>query len=85
MQFYGSNAILTSTANEELVQLTAPYTAYSRFIFTNDQACQIQVNNSAPIYLRASQGFNSDKHDYHIYSFIIVSASITYNFLAEVE
>jgi len=85
MQFFGTNAIQTSTASQELVQLTAPYTAYSKFSFMNDQSCQIQINTSSAIYLRAAQGFDTDRHDYHIYSFIIVTAGITYNFIAEVE
>ena len=80
-QFFGSADILTSTSNQELVNLQSPNTAFGKFSFMNDQSCTVSINGSLPIRLRASQGFDCEKRDYHINSFVIIEPSITFNWI----
>jgi hypothetical protein len=48
----------------------------------NDSDCSVLINeNSAAIFLRAGQGFETNELDSPIYSFKIVEAGISYNFL----
>lgn len=74
----------TSTANQELVVgLSGNWTKapeYYKFSFINDQDCTIKVNGNT-IPLRAGQGFESTTEDVNIESFILVTASVTYNFV----
>jgi len=87
MQYLGSSAIMTSTSNQEIVQtqLVAPYTSLGKFTFINDAVCHVLINNSAPILLRANQGFYSEQEDYRINSFIIVDSGITFSWIGEIS
>jgi len=84
-QFMGSSDLQTSTPNQELIVLSASYESFRKFSFLNDQSCHVKINNSDPIFFRASQGFDADKKDYLIGSFIIVEGGITFNFVAELS
>jgi hypothetical protein len=85
MPFLGSPSIQTSTANQQLVP-NAPSSwtlgySFKKFSFANDQDCTITVNTDSPIFLRAGQGFESDKSDTPITSFLIKESGITYNWI----
>lgn len=84
--YLGNPSLQTSTANKEVlpnppVGWTGKYNCY-KFSFDNDQPCTVKINNGSPIYLRGGQGFETKKEDAPIWSFIIVEAGITYNFVA---
>ena len=82
----GSSELETSVAGAEIVPsppvewVNANY-SFNKFEFVNDQACTVIVNNSDPIYLRASQGFKAEKRDMNITSFKVVEGAITYNWI----
>lgn len=81
--YLGSNNLLTSVANQEVIPSTPldwtnGYHLY-KFSFKNDQACQVIINNETTLYLRANEGFNIELGDKEIFSFKIVQADITFN------
>lgn len=76
--FLGSPAIITSTAEQELVEKGI---FYHKFSFFNYETCTISINGSDPIYLAAEQGFSSDFHDVLVKSFIIKEANIRHNWV----
>lgn len=85
--YIGSSELKTTTeANEQVIpnkpeSWTMKYNCY-RFSFMNDQQCSVLINsNTNPIMLRAGQGFTMSEIDSPIYSFKIVEAGITYNFI----
>jgi hypothetical protein len=80
--YIGSNSLQTSTANQEIIpSIPIQYNLY-KFQFQNDEDCSIFINKSAaPLFLRAGQGFEMDKNDAPIYSFKIVEADITFNWI----
>jgi hypothetical protein len=86
VNYIGSNAVQTSTANQEVVPVAPEHWSrgysFYKFSFYNDQSCTIKVNGGDPIYLREGQGFNTEVYDAPIRSFIIVEPSIRYNFVA---
>ncbi len=84
----GSDSLLTSTANIEVVP-NAPvewsddrFTFY-KFYFMNRENCTVVINGDSdnPIYLDAFQGFQTDGADKEIESFVIREANIRYNFV----
>jgi len=82
----GSPSILTSTANKELVPPSPAgwvnmKLGFYKFDFRNLQACTVKINDGAPIYLDAEQGFNSSSEDAIIYSFVIVETNIQYQWV----
>jgi len=83
--YFGSNDLLVSTANKELIQQHAPRAGYEirayKFSFMNNENCHVKINGSGQILLQAGQGFNIDKDDEKILSFVIVEAGITYNYI----
>jgi len=83
--YFGCSSTQTSTANVEIIQQHKPssYTNFSAYklSFMNNLACQIKINNGDAIYLKANQGFSCDYYDFPISSFIIVTASVEYNYL----
>lgn len=84
--YFGTSAMLISTANLEVIQQHKPatwdgqFTTY-KFAFNNAGACQVKINGSDSIYLAANQGFTSDYYDQPIYSFVIVTNAINYNYI----
>lgn len=83
--FIGSSDLETSVANQEIIpdapeSWTIGYKFY-KFEFVNDQICHIKINNGDAIYLRASQGFNSNEIDGKIESFKIVENDITFTWI----
>lgn len=85
--YFGSDGIKTSSANQEIIQQhntsvnSVSLQAY-KLSFYNDQACHIKINNSSDsIYLRAGQGFEMNEIDKTIWSFVIVEAGISYNYI----
>lgn len=85
--YFGSDTLKTSTANIEIIQQHKPVTmnelfeAY-KFSFMNYSTCTVKINGSSnALYLREGQGFCSEMCDLPIYSFIIVTAGITYNYI----
>ena len=80
-QYFGSSSIQTSTLGQELVNLQSPNSAFGKFSFMNDQPCSVSINNSDFLFLRALQGFDCEKRDYSINSFIIKESGITYNWI----
>lgn len=84
--YFGSSTLLTSTGNNELIQQHKPssYTSFEtyKFSFFNNSACTIKINDSNDeIYLKANQGFSSEYYDAPIYSFIIVTSNVQYNYI----
>jgi hypothetical protein len=75
----------TSTANMELVVKPAGWSYGAiecyKVSFLNKEICTIKVNGST-IPLDAGQGFESDRDDVTIQSFIIVESGINFNFVA---
>jgi hypothetical protein len=83
--YLGSSDIQLSSANQEIIPLppagwTGKYNFY-KFSFFNEQSVKVKVNGGNPIYLQANQGFNIDQVDAPIYSFVIVDAGITFNWI----
>lgn len=84
--YLGTSQLMTSTSNLELVPSPSAswnvgYKLY-RFSFLNDQDCTVIVNGVTTLFIRASQGFEINEPDAPITSFVIVTAGITYNFVA---
>jgi hypothetical protein len=73
----------TSTANQELITTPSGWTniAFYKFSFYNDQACNVKINGSGSIPLRAGQGFESGIEDAKIKSFVIVESGISFNWI----
>jgi hypothetical protein len=86
--FIGSPSLQTSVAGADIIPsppsnyaLGKKYSLY-KLAFMNDSDCSVLINeNSAAIFLRAGQGFETNELDSPIYSFKIVEAGISYNFL----
>ncbi|MEH7116041.1 hypothetical protein V7128_01280 [Neobacillus vireti] len=86
--YLGSDSLKTSVANAEIIptppsnySLGKKYNFY-KFAYMNDQDCSVYINEStSAIFLRAGQGFETNESDAPIYSFKIVEAGITYNWL----
>jgi hypothetical protein len=86
--YFGSSALTTSTANQEIIQQNKPtgympalLSAY-KLSFMNSQDCHVIINSSVnQIYLPANKGFNSDAIDKEIYTFVIVEAGISYCYI----
>ena len=80
--FVGSNAIKTSTANQEIIP-AAPqgwnrgYHLY-KFQFINYEATNVIINEQTNLYLKANQGFETETGDAEIFSFVVVDANIDY-------
>lgn len=82
--YAGSNGILTSTANTEIVNpenLGLNKLSFKKFSFLNKNNCTVKINGSDPIFLEAGQGFASDESDPPIKSFIIIEEGIQYNWI----
>jgi len=77
-QYFGSADLQNSTANQELVPIDIQYSSFS---FMNDIQCHVSINNSDFIFIRANQGFDVSKENYHINSFIIEESNITFNWV----
>ena len=82
----GSAALETSVAGAEIIPAVPltwvnAYYSFNKFEFVNDQICTIKVNGGDPIYLRANQGFKTEKGDIQVTSFKVVEANITYNWI----
>ena len=78
--FIGSPTELISTANKELVENGASYLSFD---FYNKEDCVVQINNSENIFLFAAQGFSFTSNIDYIFSFKIVTANVTFNFIAK--
>jgi hypothetical protein len=84
--YLGSPSLETSTANKEVIPnspvgWTGRYNLY-KFSFDNaEQACSVKINGGSPIYLKAGQGFEIQKEDAPIWSFVIVEAGVSYNWI----
>jgi len=87
--YFGSQEVLSSTPNQDLIQQHKPadysstvtFAAY-KFSFVNTSACTVLINDSVtPIYIASAQGFQIEEVDVPIYSFKIVEAGIAYNYI----
>jgi hypothetical protein len=86
--YIGTDSLKTSTANLQIIPTTpagfslgTKYNLY-KFAFMNDQDCSVLINdNITAIFLRAGQGFETNESDAPIFSFKIVEAGISYNFV----
>lgn len=83
--YLASPELEISTANQQIVpnkpsHWTVGYKLY-KFSFMNDQATKVIINNKTTAYLRAGQGFEMEIGDAPIYSFVIVDAEISYNWI----
>jgi hypothetical protein len=83
--FKGSGNLQISTANNQVIPppevgWTIPY-IFNKFSFLNDQECHISINQQPFIYFRSGQGFNSDRDDQPITSFVIQEEGITFNWV----
>jgi len=74
----GSNSILTSVADAEILPNTAQ--RLTDFELMNDQACTISINGGAFIHLRALQGIAFD----FVQSARIHENGITFNWIGTV-
>lgn len=84
--YIGSDSLKTSVAGAEIIpnvpsNWTGKYNLY-KFSFDNaEQPCSVKINGGNQIYLKAGQGFEIQKEDAPIWSFVIVEAGIKYNFI----
>ena len=81
--YKGSNDLLVSVANEEILPLQDngnPYSFY-KFNFINRGACHVVINKGDVIYLDATQGFEMSEIDQPVQSFRIVESGISYNWI----
>jgi hypothetical protein len=47
----------------------------------NDQECHVTINGTDTIYLRAGQGFNTDRPNKAISSFVIQEQGVSFNWI----
>lgn len=83
--YIGSSNLQTSTANQEIIpsppsHWTLGYNCY-KLSFFNSQDCTVKINNLDPIYLQANQGFEMDKEDSPITSFVIIESGVGFNWI----
>lgn len=78
--FVGSSTESISIANQEIVENGA---TYLNFDFYNKQDCIVQINKSSNIFLFAGQGFKYQSNCDSIFSFKIVTAGVTFNFIGK--
>lgn len=87
--YLGSEQILTSVANEEVlppIPIGSNWTnGYMCGIFEwlNEQDTVVLINNKTRVFIRAGQGFKIGNGSKAIHSFIIESAGVNYNWIAE--
>lgn len=84
--YLGSDSVLTSTANLEVVpkapeSWTDERYSFYKFSFINKSNCTIKINGGEPIYLEKNQGFECGKEDAKINSFVIVEADVQFNWI----
>jgi len=83
--YFGSTNILTSTANQEIIQQHKPsgwtitIEAY-KFEFKSLQDCHIKINDGASIFFEAGYEFIVDISDISVYKFVIVESGIQYKY-----
>lgn len=84
--YLGSSALQISTANQELVpsppaSWTTNYKLY-KFSFDNEnQECTIRINSQTTLFLKAGQGFEMERGDAPIFSFVVIEAGIDFTFI----
>ncbi|MCM3387353.1 hypothetical protein M3649_04290 [Ureibacillus chungkukjangi] len=83
--YLGTNKVEISVQNQEIVppkkeKWTLGYHLY-KFSFLNHQNCLVVVNQETEIYLEAGQGFEIDRYDKPITSFIIKNADIPFTWV----
>lgn len=83
-KYLGSKKIETSIANKEIlpespVQWTMVHRFYKLSIMNYDD-CTLIVNDTE-LFLKANQGFNSDKNDASIFSLKIKEDGIKFNWI----
>lgn len=83
--YLASPKLETSTANQEIIDSapahwTQGYKLY-KFSFMNRQDVTVIINKKTTAYLEARQGFNMEQGDEPIFSFVIVDANVTFNFI----
>lgn len=84
--YIGSQDIMTSTANEEILQKhkesTWTYFCVYKFSFLNYQDCHIKINDDEDvIFLPAMAGFVVDRKDERLYKFTIIEPDIQYIYI----
>lgn len=83
--YLGSSQVLVSVGGKNIIDdkpsnWTHDY-KLKKFSFNNEQNCTVKINNQTTLFLKAGQGFEVDKGDFPITSFIIVEAEISYNWI----
>ena len=84
--YLGSESLITSTENYEVVPNTPDgwsderYSFY-KFSFINKTDCTIRINGGNPIFLEKNQGFEANKGDAKINSFVIVEPDVEFNWI----
>lgn len=82
--YMGSESILTSVANEEIIPETpSNWTSeryyYYRFDFMNLSDCTIIINNGGKIFLPAGCGYSINENTPVIRSFKIVESGVSFH------
>lgn len=73
----GSTSLQTSVAEQEI--LSSPVVSFS---LMNDQDCNISINGSDYIFIRANYGINISYEDFIVNSVKIQQNGITFNWIA---
>lgn len=81
--YAGSNDLVTSTAEQELVpaNVGAADRAFYAFSFYNEDECTVKINGGDAIFLGEGQGFNTTEVDAPINSFVVVEAGVKFNWI----
>lgn len=79
-----TDSIKTSTENVELIVKPKGSSSYQfyKFSFKNYDPCVVLINGKTRAYLNELDGFEMDRFDNPLFSFIVETPNVRYTFLA---
>lgn len=80
--YKGSPELQISTANQEIIPAkpanwTGGYKLY-KFSFDNKQDVTVRLNNETTLFLEAEQGFEMERGDAPIFSFVVITSGVQF-------
>ena len=81
--YLGSDSLQTSTENYEVIPQKPDGWSHGyncwRFEWMNDQEAVVLINGKTRLFIRAGQGYKIDAGSQPIYSFIVETPDVTFN------
>lgn len=89
-RYLGSSEVLTSVQNEEIIPKAPERWTLDRYelyklSFINYDPITVKINDGEPIFLDAEQGFECEKGDQVIKSFVILTENVRYSWIGAFE